>query len=147
MAQGAGSSETNSGGSGPKDAVAVNSRLALHAHHDGRLLLPARPGTGQRRAQIQRCRSYLWPTMGSSSYPHGWSPWCANLLECRNVVWYVATLFRRTTCVLIGGTASPYLLSLGLSKSSMAIVFVAGPLSGLIMQPLIGSSAPHIGCA
>ncbi|KAF6760581.1 sucrose transporter [Ephemerocybe angulata] len=34
--------------------------------------------------------------------------------------------------------ASPYLLSLGLSKSSMAIVFVAGPLSGLIMQPLIG---------
>src|SRR5690606_4215964 len=35
-------------------------------------------------------------------------------------------------------TASPYLLSLGLSKSSMAIVFLAGPLSGLIMQPLIG---------
>ncbi|KAF5384381.1 hypothetical protein D9615_003131 [Tricholomella constricta] len=36
------------------------------------------------------------------------------------------------------GYASPYLLSLGLSKSSMAIVFLAGPLSGLIMQPLIG---------
>ncbi|PPR06325.1 hypothetical protein CVT24_001015 [Panaeolus cyanescens] len=34
--------------------------------------------------------------------------------------------------------ASPYLLSLGLSKSSMAIVFVAGPISGLVMQPLIG---------
>jgi len=34
--------------------------------------------------------------------------------------------------------ASPYLLSLGLSKSSMAIVFLAGPLSGLIVQPLIG---------
>ncbi|KAF9450782.1 hypothetical protein P691DRAFT_664570 [Macrolepiota fuliginosa MF-IS2] len=34
--------------------------------------------------------------------------------------------------------ASPYLLSLGLSKSKMAIVFVAGPLSGLVMQPLIG---------
>ena len=34
--------------------------------------------------------------------------------------------------------ASPYLLSLGLSKSSMAIVFIAGPVSGLIMQPLIG---------
>ena len=36
-------------------------------------------------------------------------------------------------------SASPYLLSLGLSKSSMAGVFVAGPLSGLIMQPLIGT--------
>ena len=35
-------------------------------------------------------------------------------------------------------SASPYLLSLGLSKSSMAGVFVAGPLSGLIVQPLIG---------
>ncbi|KIK58055.1 hypothetical protein GYMLUDRAFT_705185 [Collybiopsis luxurians FD-317 M1] len=34
--------------------------------------------------------------------------------------------------------ASPYLISLGLSKSSMAVVFVAGPLSGLVMQPLIG---------
>ncbi|KAG5644844.1 hypothetical protein DXG03_007572 [Asterophora parasitica] len=36
------------------------------------------------------------------------------------------------------GYASPYLLSLGLSKSSMAIVFLAGPLSGLVMQPVIG---------
>jgi len=40
-------------------------------------------------------------------------------------------------------TASPYLLSLGLSKSSMAIVFVAGPLSGLVMQPLIGAYPPN----
>jgi hypothetical protein len=34
--------------------------------------------------------------------------------------------------------ASPYLLSLGLSKSMMAIVFLAGPLSGLIVQPVVG---------
>ncbi len=40
-------------------------------------------------------------------------------------------------------TASPYLLSLGLSKSSMAIVFIAGPLSGLVMQPLIGANPPN----
>ncbi|PWN94430.1 MFS general substrate transporter [Acaromyces ingoldii] len=33
---------------------------------------------------------------------------------------------------------SPYLLHLGLSKSAMAFVFVAGPLSGLIVQPVIG---------
>jgi len=39
--------------------------------------------------------------------------------------------------------ASPYLLSLGLSKSLMALVFVAGPLSGLIMQPLIGVIADN----
>ncbi|TRM66977.1 major facilitator superfamily domain-containing protein [Schizophyllum amplum] len=39
--------------------------------------------------------------------------------------------------------ASPYLLSLGMSKSSMAVVFVAGPLSGLVMQPLIGVLADN----
>ncbi|KAL0946318.1 hypothetical protein HGRIS_012558 [Hohenbuehelia grisea] len=39
--------------------------------------------------------------------------------------------------------ASPYLLSLGLKKSSMAMVFLAGPLSGLIVQPLIGVLADN----
>ncbi|KAF8585650.1 MFS general substrate transporter [Ramaria rubella] len=34
--------------------------------------------------------------------------------------------------------ASPYLLSLGMSKSFMSMVFLAGPLSGLLVQPLIG---------
>ncbi|KAI5475906.1 MFS transporter, sucrose transport protein [Pseudohyphozyma bogoriensis] len=33
---------------------------------------------------------------------------------------------------------SPYLLSLGLSKSLMSMVFIAGPLSGLIVQPVVG---------
>jgi solute carrier family 45 protein 1/2/4 len=41
-------------------------------------------------------------------------------------------------------TASPYLLSLGLTKSWMAIVFLGGPLSGLIVQPLIGQSLTHV---
>ncbi|KAJ7216334.1 hypothetical protein GGX14DRAFT_604390 [Mycena pura] len=34
--------------------------------------------------------------------------------------------------------ASPYLLSLGLTKSNMAIVFLAGPVSGFVIAPLIG---------
>lgn len=33
---------------------------------------------------------------------------------------------------------TPYLLSLGLSKSRLSLVWVAGPLSGLVMQPIIG---------
>jgi solute carrier family 45 protein 1/2/4 len=40
-------------------------------------------------------------------------------------------------------TVSPYLLSLGMSKSSMASVFVAEPLLGLIIQPLIGLLADN----
>ncbi|KAK1221622.1 hypothetical protein PQX77_015566 [Marasmius sp. AFHP31] len=38
---------------------------------------------------------------------------------------------------------SPYLLSLGLSKSAMAMVFLAGPLSGLLVQPIIGVVADN----
>ncbi|KAL1921966.1 uncharacterized protein VTP21DRAFT_10608 [Calcarisporiella thermophila] len=34
---------------------------------------------------------------------------------------------------------TPYLLSLGLSKSTMSLVWIAGPLSGLVMQPVIGA--------
>ncbi|KAE8260683.1 hypothetical protein A4X13_0g193 [Tilletia indica] len=37
--------------------------------------------------------------------------------------------------------ASPYLLELGLSKASMAAVFVAGPLSGLLVQPIVGATS------
>lgn len=39
--------------------------------------------------------------------------------------------------------ASPYLLSLGLTKSHMSLVFLAGPLSGLIVQPLVGVLADN----
>ncbi|KAJ7841911.1 major facilitator superfamily domain-containing protein [Mycena olivaceomarginata] len=37
--------------------------------------------------------------------------------------------------------ASPYLLSLGLTTSHVALVFLAGPLSGLLVQPLVGAYA------
>lgn len=33
---------------------------------------------------------------------------------------------------------TPYLLELGLTKSKISLVWVAGPLSGLIMQPIVG---------
>lgn len=33
---------------------------------------------------------------------------------------------------------TPYLLELGLTKSRISLVWVAGPLSGLIMQPVVG---------
>ncbi|KAL2756238.1 hypothetical protein ACRALDRAFT_1063769 [Sodiomyces alcalophilus JCM 7366] len=36
---------------------------------------------------------------------------------------------------------TPYLLNLGLTKSNTALVWIAGPLSGLITQPIIGSIA------
>ncbi|KZT71321.1 MFS general substrate transporter [Daedalea quercina L-15889] len=38
---------------------------------------------------------------------------------------------------------TPYLISLGLSKSAVATVFLAGPISGLLVQPLIGFLADN----
>jgi MFS family permease len=37
--------------------------------------------------------------------------------------------------------ASPYLHSLGLGKAAASLVFMAGPLSGLVVQPLVGALA------
>jgi solute carrier family 45, member 1/2/4 len=58
-------------------------------------------------------------------------------------IWYIILL-----TISIGGlqfawsvelsNGSPYLLSLGLSKSLMALVWLAGPLSGTLVQPYIG---------
>ncbi|KAI0013511.1 MFS general substrate transporter [Xylariaceae sp. FL0662B] len=36
---------------------------------------------------------------------------------------------------------TPYLLSLGLTKSNTSLVWIAGPLSGLIVQPIVGALA------
>jgi MFS/sugar transport protein len=41
-------------------------------------------------------------------------------------------------CTKHSNTTQPYLLSLGLSKSLMALVWIAGPLSGSLVQPYIG---------
>lgn len=58
-------------------------------------------------------------------------------------VWYLTLL-----TLSIGGlqiawsvelsNGSPYLLSLGLSKSLMALVWIAGPLTGTLVQPYVG---------
>ncbi|KAI0549395.1 major facilitator superfamily domain-containing protein [Xylaria curta] len=58
-------------------------------------------------------------------------------------IWYLITL---TIC--LGGlqvawavelsNGTPYLLSLGLSKSLMALVWIAGPITGTLVQPYVG---------
>lgn len=58
-------------------------------------------------------------------------------------LWYLLVL-----TISIGGlqiawsvelsNGSPYLLSLGLSKSLMALVWIAGPLTGTLVQPYVG---------
>ena len=40
-------------------------------------------------------------------------------------------------------TAPPYLLSLGIPRDLMSLVLLAAPLSGLVVQPIIGHYADH----
>lgn len=40
--------------------------------------------------------------------------------------------------ILILTHHQPYLLSLGVSKSLLALVWIAGPLSGVLVQPYVG---------
>ena len=59
-----------------------------------------------------------------------------------------STLYLFLLCLGLGGLqmawatelsyGSPYLLSLGMPKSLLAMVWIAGPLSGVLVQPFIG---------
>lgn len=51
---------------------------------------------------------------------------------------HVASLAPATLANTTCADCTPYLLSLGLSKGQTSLVWVAGPLSGLIVQPIIG---------
>ena len=66
-----------------------------------------------------------------------------NEMQTTKSLWYLVLL-----TISIGGlqvawsvelsNGSPYLLSLGLSKSLMALVWIAGPLTGTLVQPYVG---------
>ncbi|CAK7217632.1 hypothetical protein SCUCBS95973_003220 [Sporothrix curviconia] len=58
-------------------------------------------------------------------------------------IWYMTLLTVSLAGLQIAwsvelSNGSPYLLSLGLSKSLMALVWIAGPLSGTLVQPYVG---------
>lgn len=51
----------------------------------------------------------------------------------------VPSLFSPPDASLTGlADCTPYLLNLGLTKSNTSLIWIAGPLSGLIVQPIIG---------
>ena len=79
----------------------------------------------------------------SSPYHAGSEGDVADEMQVTRSVWYMILL-----TISIGGlqiawsvelsNGSPYLLSLGLSKSLMALVWIAGPITGTIVQPYVG---------
>ncbi|KAI8978424.1 major facilitator superfamily domain-containing protein [Pilobolus umbonatus] len=75
--------------------------------------------------------SYIKPVVDDSATPG------LNLLQMLALTVCMAGVQFTWTVELAYGT--PYLISLDLSKQVTALVWLAGPLSGLIVQPLIGA--------
>ncbi|KAF2095058.1 hypothetical protein NA57DRAFT_79547 [Rhizodiscina lignyota] len=69
--------------------------------------------------------------------------WNGNNGEETKSSWYLFLLTFAALGLQIGwsvetSNGSPYLLSLGLSKSILALVWIAGPLAGVLVQPYVG---------
>ncbi|OMP89210.1 General alpha-glucoside permease [Diplodia seriata] len=69
--------------------------------------------------------------------------WDAEPTEETKSTWYLLLLTLGSGGLQIAWSVelsygSPYLLSLGLSKSLLALVWIAGPLSGTLVQPYVG---------
>ncbi|KAF2841419.1 hypothetical protein M501DRAFT_921053, partial [Patellaria atrata CBS 101060] len=69
--------------------------------------------------------------------------WNVDTKEETKSVWYLILLTITGGGLQISWSVetsnfSPYLLSLGLSKSLLALVWIAGPLSGVLVQPYVG---------
>ncbi|KAF2261182.1 hypothetical protein CC78DRAFT_535893 [Lojkania enalia] len=75
--------------------------------------------------------------------PIGSDDWQEDYDEETRSSWYLFLLTLGGLGLQIGwsvetSNGSPYLLSLGLSKSMLALVWIAGPLSGTLVQPFVG---------
>ncbi|KAH6654428.1 MFS general substrate transporter [Truncatella angustata] len=104
---------------------------------------------GKRRGILKQSKSMIGeqtPLLGSATREHedasAQGP-TEDDAQAHKSLWWILLL-----TVSIGGlqiawsvelsNGSPYLLSLGMSKSLMALVWIAGPLSGTLVQPYVG---------
>ncbi|KAJ1675816.1 hypothetical protein EV182_000505 [Spiromyces aspiralis] len=140
---------------GPRDAEyysdtdAIDSVVQFDDH-----ITPATTATGIRHTESAPPTSELnnvyWQTTnhnGETSLP------LSGFRSRASLIWYQVTTSEtwRMFTLTVGfaglqflwtvemGYGSPYLLSLGLKKSLTSLVWLAGPLSGLVTQPLIGA--------
>ncbi|KAI9791988.1 MAG: hypothetical protein M1816_003257 [Peltula sp. TS41687] len=105
-------------------------RLSTQISEHSPLLSPTHPGTG--RGSLQLNGNLLsGDTQNEPEQEESMSTLYLVLLTLG-----MAGLQISWTVELSNGT--PYLLSLGISKSLMALVWIAGPLSGTLVQPYVG---------
>ncbi|KAF2114874.1 hypothetical protein BDV96DRAFT_87118 [Lophiotrema nucula] len=88
------------------------------------------------------------PTLLKAVSPIGSDDWEGDTEEETKSTWYLFLLTLGGLGLQIGwsvetSNGSPYLLSLGLSKSILALVWIAGPLSGTLVQPYVGMKSDN----
>ncbi|TAQ85886.1 hypothetical protein B7494_g5796 [Chlorociboria aeruginascens] len=105
-------------------------RVAKAQHEQSPLLSPAGSGHEEEEAMIND-RTVLEEDERYDAYHETKSLWYMILLTVS-----IGGLQLAWSVELSNGT--PYLLSLGLSKSLMALVWIAGPLTGALVQPYVG---------
>ncbi|PHH82968.1 hypothetical protein CDD83_3098 [Cordyceps sp. RAO-2017] len=101
------------------------------------------PGDGRLPAAERACRRVVDERSALLASDAAGADHAADEAQRTKSLWYMAML-----TVSIGGlqiawsvelsNGSPYLLSLGLSKSLMALVWIAGPLTGTLVVPYVG---------
>lgn len=79
---------------------------------------------------------YVYICFGDEGKERG--GWCMERHRKRESMLTKASGPRRFTWNVEMTYCTPYLLELGLTKSNISLVWIAGPLSGLIMQPIVG---------
>jgi solute carrier family 45 protein 1/2/4 len=64
-------------------------------------------------------------------------------MVCRDVQWLRKPISSAVPRIPCADPTQPYLLSLGISKSMLALVWIAGPLSGALVQPYVGMKSDN----
>ncbi|KAF3185015.1 hypothetical protein TWF788_004843 [Orbilia oligospora] len=83
-----------------------------------------------------------WPVCFSFTFGSYLSSlWTAAKLEATTTSQHFTTNTTKKNVDDGNTDCTPYLLSLGVSKSKTSLVWIAGPLSGLITQPIVGAMA------
>ncbi|KAF2012721.1 hypothetical protein BU24DRAFT_257875 [Aaosphaeria arxii CBS 175.79] len=108
--------------------------LAEYINEQSPLIQPRRSGEGDALLKVDS--------------PDGLDDWQEEADEETKSSWYLFLLTLSGLGLQIGwsvetSNGSPYLLSLGLSKSFLALVWIAGPLSGVLVQPYVGMKSDN----
>ncbi|KAJ2156056.1 hypothetical protein GGF46_005443, partial [Coemansia sp. RSA 552] len=110
--------------------------MAAATEHTALLAPPSQRRPANSHRQVSPTRPLSSSSAASSSVPGASERKPLSVWQLSSLTMLLAGIQFVWTVEL--GYGTPYLLSLGLSKPLMTLVWMAGPLSGLLIQPIVG---------